>query len=85
METQGRMRKRVLFASKYRFLTLVIWSQPMNSSLHPTRQAADPQPRQAKGLSPMKNRGLKACPREDGDRASIKALELLNHLITFKH
>ena len=54
MQTQGKMRNLVLLATKGRFFSLVDLSQPMKESRDLTDHAAEPQPRQATGLSSMK-------------------------------
>jgi hypothetical protein len=41
-ETQGKIRKRVLLATKWRFLSLVDLSHPMKESRDLTDQAAEP-------------------------------------------
>jgi len=51
METQGKMRKRVLLTTKEMLFSLVVLSQPMNASRDLTAHAAEPQPRQATGRS----------------------------------
>ena len=53
-ETQGKIRKRVLLATKCRLSFLVLGSQPMKVSLDLTFQAAEPQPRQATGRPSIK-------------------------------
>ena len=53
-ETQLKMRKRVLLATKCRFFSLVDLFQPMKESRDLTDQAAEPQPKQATGLSFIK-------------------------------
>jgi hypothetical protein len=54
MLTQGKMRKRVLLTTNEMFLSVVGLSQPIYVSLDFTAQAAEPQPIQATGRSPMK-------------------------------
>jgi hypothetical protein len=53
-EIQGRMRKRVLLATRCRFFSLVGLSHPMNESRDFTDHAADPQPKQATGRLSIK-------------------------------
>ncbi len=53
-ETQNKIRKRVLLAMKWRFVSLVEFSHPMKESRDLTDHAAEPHPKQATGLSSIK-------------------------------
>jgi len=53
-ETQGKIRKRVLLATKCRLSLLVLGLQPTKLSLDLIFQAAEPQPKQATGRSAIK-------------------------------